>query len=202
MENHFYFEDLNKSEGEEFEENSLEGEEVRGSSDLSLANATGKVIKVKAYVTAVRQDQSAAKEITLGADAGPEVGGGGNIKLKVGSSQYKFGEHLASTDVYPHAREDMALLEVKGLFSLAGKIYAANPVIMVEIEVDGIEKIVVKSVRAGNGLIFSQNSYGDFKVEQARGRKWFRKFQPWLSKNKIDKNPHKDTNVEDCMICN
>ena len=58
----------------------------------------------------------------------------------------------------------MALLEVKGLFFLAGKIYAANPVIRVEIEVDGKEKSVVKSVRAGNGLIFSQNSHGDFKV--------------------------------------
>ena len=30
--------------------------------------------------------------------------------------------------------ENLALLDVKGLFSLAGKIYAANPVIRVEIE--------------------------------------------------------------------
>ena len=58
------------------------GEEVRGSSDLSLANATGKVIKVKAYMTTVTQDQSAAKEIKLGANASPVVGGGGNIKVK------------------------------------------------------------------------------------------------------------------------
>ena len=90
---------------------------------MSLANATEKVIKVKAYMTEVTQGQSAAKEITLGANASLVDGGGGNIKvknsnqrkhvnennyylqqLKVGSSQYKFGEHLASTDVYPHAR--------------------------------------------------------------------------------------------------
>jgi len=138
--------------------------EVRGSSDLSLANATDKVIKVKAYMTVVTQDLSAAKEIKLGSDASPVVGGGGNIKVKIGSSQYIFGEHLASTDVYPHARENLALLDVKGLFSLAGKIYATNPVISVEIEAEGKEKIIIKSVRAGDGLIFSRNSLGDFKV--------------------------------------
>jgi len=136
--------------------------EVRGSSDLSLANATDKVIKVKAYMTVVTQDLSAAKEIKLGSDASPVVGGGGNIKVKIGSSQYIFGEHLASTDVYPHAREDLALLDVKGLFSLAGKIYAANPVIRVEIEAE--KKNIVKSVQAGDSLIFSGNTHGDFKV--------------------------------------
>ena len=58
--------------------------------------------------------------------------------------------------------EDLGLLDVKGLFSLAGKIYAANPVMSVEIEAEGKEKNIVKSVREGKCPVSGQSGFGKF----------------------------------------
>ena len=54
---------------------------MRGSSDLSVANATDVEITVKAYVTTATQDESPDLDIYLGANVSLD-GGGATCKVK------------------------------------------------------------------------------------------------------------------------
>merc|ERR1739844_231178 len=104
---------------------------------------------------------------------------------------------IATNDVFPHCIDKMALLRMKK-HKKAGETNAAHDVVSVQIQMKGCgDHCFIKSVRPGGGLIFSENTNGEFKVDQARGRQFYRKFQPWLTKSKLNKNPHKNMEEED-----
>merc|ERR1711936_875461 len=97
------FADLNDSENEEYEED-LQEAEVRGASDLSLANSTDKMVRVTASMQTVLQEQSPSMKAELGLNA-TVAGGGGNVKVNRGAVNYQFGEMLGTIDIFPHCRD-------------------------------------------------------------------------------------------------
>ena len=91
---------------------------------------------------------------------------------------------------------------MRGLTQASGVESLASCVICATIAASGSKDVKVVNLVSGHGIIITDKT-DSLVVEQARGKRWFRKFRPWVSKAGQDLDPHGDLGEgQTCQDCN
>merc|ERR1711936_52518 len=189
---------LSDGEKEEFKDENIEGEELRGDDSICFANATAKKLTVMITMHTVKKQKSEQKKMKAGVQ--PAVWGV-YVEAKRGSADNTYETSEKNTTLFPHRRVDVPIPPVRSVFTSSGKETLASGLVSVVIHDEGKE-VAQAEMKAGYGLIVSEAPDGSTVVDQARGRKWYRKFDPWTAKSRANMDPHKNignsTNCGDC----
>jgi len=176
---------------------------TKGQTDLIFANATTRDINIKVKpLHLLVKKKSNEKQIGIEAGLDGVVG----VNFQVGGSE---------RDVVPWkemlhtvAAHEVSPLPLPAEKTKLGKVSLMTNSIEILIsttnEETGEEEEVGKgySVAPGQGIILFEHN-GKIKVEAARGRRFWRKFQPWVSKySKQSRDPHRSLMIGDeCSQC-
>merc|ERR1711892_36262 len=177
-----FSEDLHSDSGDESDE------DTRDTDYITVANATTDSIKVVIKdLTLVTQTNMREKSLAVGAD----LVGGANIQAGLGGADlqqvqsgrqtHDVGHHsMWKVPVDPSAKQGK------------GKAVNLKNSLQVNLYKKGgaeLTKLGSYVVGPGHGLIISSFE-GKYQVEQARGRSWRRRFDPWLTNLKTSRDPH------------
>jgi len=188
------------SETETLESDEDTEEVTRGKKYITVANATSTFLEVELdKVTLVRAANK--REVNCGIGASP-LAGEANLQFGRGAATMETLELSGEIhDIGPHSLSKVPVpsssMEARGQAinvknSLQVFIYQAGP---------EKKKIGSYIVGPGHGLIVSSINQ-QYQAEQAKGRSWKRKFDPWLNRLDTTRDPHALlARGEKCILC-
>merc|ERR1712226_611267 len=176
-----------------------EGDIERGTKDcLVVSNTTDHDLVIKLDdVDMVRRDRTRQKNFGVGGN----IAGSANIEVGVGEAGHERLVMKASGHwVYRHTSSEIALPSSSVPWwhgEKAGLLHNSLFIRPFYIDASGAEVAIGKGCRVGpgHGLIVSKLKVEDkttFKVEEAAKRKFWKKFDPWMTRGppKVYKHPH------------
>eukprot|EP00092_Neocalanus_flemingeri_P031333 GFUD01034029.1.p1 GENE.GFUD01034029.1~~GFUD01034029.1.p1 ORF type:complete len:205 (+),score=42.79 GFUD01034029.1:333-947(+) len=191
----------------EVDEDDLRDEE-KGSQFISIANGTPSRIIVRIEpIRMVQQEEEREKEVALGAGIDGQVG----VKFKLGKGHLTTWEKEAEEmSVARHSLHDVPIPSDSLPIWKKGKAARVENSVKLRIftEIEGGDREKFPEVGAGyllgpgHGLVVSSDEIGRCEVEQTRDRTFFKKFNPWLSRMGVNRDPHDELHKRGkCPIC-
>jgi len=163
---------------------------MRGSKDVSVGNALTEDIKIVVEeVDLVRKTSSAERHFGVGAGIGGDV----HFEYGHGSTEYEnCKSRVQSQTVTPHAILNMPV----PLDRMSKKGKSINVTNSLQIRIFKKDSAGASTeigdgyiVGPGHGVIVTQTK-GVCRVEQANGRSWRRRYNPWVSSQGASRDPH------------
>jgi len=189
------------------EEETGQDESERGKKNvITVSNATDMTVFVELHpIEMVRKGNTPALDLGLGMNAGTTNFAGTTIEAKSVSLEKEVLETKKST-VHPHSSWNIPLPDSN--FSI---LHQQKAVLLhnslftrVYIETKAGDKDEIGngySVGPGHGIIVSEVG-GRHRVDEAASRRWYRTFNPWLTKDKANIDPHCDMRRRQrCQVC-
>merc|ERR1711892_252591 len=190
------------SESEELSSEENAEEVTRGDKFVSVANATEDDIEVVIdETTLVRKDHKTGKKFGIGA---APLAGAAKLEVDLGDTSYATLTAKAQPhDVGPHSQWRVLVppsaMQLRGL-----SMNVTNSVQVVVFRKSGeenIQKLGRFILGPGHGIIiFKFNN--KYQTEQAKGRSWLRRFDPWKNTLGHSRDPHARLEKgEECDAC-